>query len=759
MLPDHFLPWKVVFPRPAFDYVTDPSEGGGTKLMCPVTKALRAELSESLDKIKEHFQKSFESYPEIPAVAKVVLREKAHAKSHRPTRVFDEDTCPIIGGDAPGELYVSVNEQGLGEVQARIRTGDTDKLKANISTIQELLPFREEDALDGESPEALAKHAKKKMAPIRLRMFRHQSDAVNAAIDAAAKEIAHDHGVEDIKSLDYGEGVQVFAISGASANAIRAMARFKGTQNVSLFPTYTIFKAAAHVVGSIDDKRFPPPATNAEYGVVGLIDSGTDLANVQLQKYVVAREDIVPRSQQNNEHGTFVGGLIANPRALNNGNRLFPSVQAKIIDIVAIDGTGAIDEFDLITAIDYAIRKYPHVKVWNLSLGQDRPCKNGRFSPLALKLDSIQKKRGVLFVIAAGNYEQLPLAGWPRPDCGEDDRIGSPADSVRGLTVGSIAHIENQATCVRIDEPSPFTRRGPAPHFYIKPEISHYAGNCDANADCLQSGVVSLRGKNQLAENIGTSFSTAIAANLAANVFRELEPESDVSPTLVKAMLVHSAFVRSGKPRAEEVKYRGFGSPGDLYDILNCSKSSASIVFHAELTDRRWFDKMDFPMPICLHVPKTGLRAEVFMTLAYDPPTDARFGIEYCRSNVTASLGTMEINKDGDEVYRPQLTTAPKEIVQGYEDALVKEGFKWSPLKLYYRSFESGPINKRWRLHLEILNRSGVKCKEPQKVVLLVTIRDPTGLAFVYNAMVKEMERLSWGAQNLRIASRVRPKN
>lgn len=546
---------------------------------------------------------------------------------------------------------------------------------------------------------------------------------------------------------------------GASPTAVDAMKKFVGTQSVSSFPNYKTFRTAANIVGTIDDKRFPPPDPNSEYGLVGLIDSGTDPKNKRLQAYVVSR-DVWIKTVQDNSHGSFAGGLIANARALNHGNTRFPSVGSRIVDIVAIDDSGEISEYDLITVIDRAVRKYPKVKVWNLSLGQSDPCKDGRFSLLGMKLDSISRKHGVLFVIAAGNYEQLPLRGWPPTDLGEADRICAPADSIRGLTVGSMAHIASNATCVKVDEASGFTRRGPAPHFYIKPEISHYGGNCDANADCLQSGVVSIFGSGHLGENIGTSFAAPSVSTIAANLFRELDGAAGLSPTLVKAMLVHSALVRTGRANAEDVRYKGFGSPGDLVDILNCSRSSATIVFHAEMMDRRLFEKHDFPMPTCLNIPGKGICADIYMTLAYDPPTDARYGIEYCRSNVTASLGTVERDKKtGKDKYTPQLRATPKDLTKGCEDSLISEGFKWSPLKVYHRPFESGPINKRWRLHMEILNRSGVRCEVPQKVVLIVTISDPAGKAPVYDAMLAEMQRLSWGPQDLKIASRVRQQN
>jgi hypothetical protein len=715
----------------------------------------------SVNRVKNYFKQSLDTYPDIPAVARVELRQEAVAKSHRPTDLFNDDTCPIIGGDQAGELFVSVNNKGLDNLKEEISRGRTRDLKANISALQKILPFRRKDVLESRCPNKLVEMAIETKSPIRMRLFRHPVKTINDMIDSTAEKLAAKEGIDKLEQIDYGENIRVYALHGASAAAIKVMSVFPGTQNLSLFPEYRTVKRASHVIGSLDDSRFPLLDPNEEFGIVGIIDSGTNPNNVRLQSYVVNRYDWVPRSQQDNDHGSFVAGLVANSRALNHGDTIFPSVRSKIIDFVALDDSGEIAEYDLITVIDKALHEYPNVRVWNLSLGQDIICKDGRFSLLACKLDSIAKKRNVLFVIAAGNFEE-PLRAWPPLyDIGDRDRICPPADSIRGLTVGSLAHLETPNTCAKKGDPSPFSRRGPAPHFYIKPEVSHIGGNCDLKADFLQTGVISVEGNGNVAENIGTSYATPIISTLAANVFRELEPDDSLSPTLVKAMLVHSAFVRSGKPGVTEVRYRGFGSPGDLNDVLNCMESSATIIFYAELEEHVLFEKRDFPMPLCLQVPKKGLRAEVFMTLAYDPPTDARYGIEYCRSNVTASLGTVHKNKKtGEKFYRPQLRPAPRGITKGYEERLVKEGYKWSPLKLYYRKFNSGLSSRKtkWRLHLELLNRTGFVGREPQKVVLLVTIRDPLGRAYVYQSLLREMQRLAWGPKDLLIKSRLRLK-
>ena len=74
------------------------------------------------------------------------------------------------------------------------------------------------------------------------------------------------------------------------------------------------FEEGRHPAGAIDDARFRRPKPNGDDGIVGVIDSGTDPKNSRLQAYVLARENWV-QTTQDNDHGSFVVGLIANARA------------------------------------------------------------------------------------------------------------------------------------------------------------------------------------------------------------------------------------------------------------------------------------------------------------------------------------------------------------------------------------------------------------------------------------------------------------
>jgi hypothetical protein len=341
----------------------------------------------------------------------------------------------------------------------------------------------------------------------------------------------------------------------------------------------------------------------------------------------------------------------------------------------------------------------------------------------------------------------------------DDDRITPPADSLRSLTIGSVAHLDTVNTRVRRDEPSPFGRRGPGPAYVIKPELAYPGGNCDMKGQYVQTGIVSVDGSGHIAENIGTSFATPLGSTVAANVFLELDTSSDevVSPSLVKALLVHSAFMRNARLDPETMPYYGIGSTPDLHEIISCRRSWATVIFQAPLQARPQFGKRPFPMPACLVQPDAGLQCEVFMTLVYDPPLDRRFGIEYCRCNVNASLGTVTIDPETNrENYMREIPSVPKELCESYEKDLIKHGYKWSPLKLYHRKFSRGPWTKSWRLTLELLNRSEHSVDEQQDVTLIVTLRALKSSLPVYDEFVSEMARLGWGAQDLRIRSRQR---
>jgi hypothetical protein len=123
---------------------------------------------------------------------------------------------------------------------------------------------------------------------------------------------------------------------------------------------------------------------------------------------------------------------------------------------------GFVNELELLQALEDCLQKYANdVKVWNLSLGRDELCRLDRFSDFAVELDNLQEEYDVTFVIAAGNYQEPPLLHYPRTEkAKESGRITSPADSVLGVTVASIAQLDHPSNGSKRGEPSPFRETG-----------------------------------------------------------------------------------------------------------------------------------------------------------------------------------------------------------------------------------------------------------------------------------------------------------
>jgi hypothetical protein len=727
--------------------------GGGFEPLCQVDATYRKKYASQVGDVRHTFESSLASG--LPAVAKVILKDKAQNKSYRPDKILDKDTCPVIGITRAGVLLTSVTSSGLDNLESRILHAETKEAIAHLSTLQDIQPYAECDALASDLRD---KRSPQQSTPLKVKLFRHGNQQVDAKLEQAFRAYAKQAGVSSFKAVQYGQHLKIYRCSNTTPDTASRLARFVGTQSVSNMPTLSLVRTAARVIEPVTTQHFMPPDHDKEYPVVGIFDSGTDPNNSLLQQWIVDRMDCHPLAAQDNSHGSFVAGLIANGRHLNNGDLRFPTASAKMVDVVVFNSSGKAEESDVIMHIEDAIKRFPDVHVWNMSLALSQSCDDDAISDFGAALDDFRVQYGVLFVTAAGNISDKPYRRWPVVPAYEgQDRLAPPGDSVHCLTVGGLAHLDNDRTCARRENPSPFSRRGPGLGGLIKPELVHYSGNCDEDGNFVQTGIISVDGQCNLAEDIGVSFGTPLVTALAGGVDAELRISPDAGgASLVKAMIVHSAFVNNYPIRSEDIEYIGLGRPPDLEDILNCRESAATVIFQVPVERTPRFYKHPFAMPSCLS--KSGfLKCEVFMTLAYDPPLDKAFGIEYCRRNITASLGFLEIDEEtGSEVYGGrEISPAPHDLRQRYPDDLAEQGLGWSPLKFYYRKFMRTPAGRKWRLSVNVLNRAEHADEEPIPIHLLVTVRSADPNDQVYTELVREMNALGWIVQNLAIRSQV----
>ena len=734
---DKRLPLKVVPPLET-DFYHPQAGGGPKKVFTQVTTEFRQELSGQVMNIRHTFSASFKEFPNVPAVARVRVRKDAIAKSHRPTEVFNAATCPIIGAEGLGDLLVSVTPSGLDELALKIERGKSKEEIANLSTLH---------SLDAYTPPFHA--LENDIAKVKL--FRHNQQTVDSVVDETFYRLMRRLGVKT-RELIYGRGLKIYRIEVTRADVIEQLRHYVGTHSIGPFPLYSPVRSTAVIIRSMEPEDFPKPDSTVEYPVVGIIDSGTVVNDPYLSPWRITRDVHVAEEEQDNTHGSFVSGLVVHSRKLNHGDGRFPECAARIVDVVALGKNGT-SEDKLISTLEQALENHPEVKVWNLSLGTEKSITNQTFSDLAIALDRLQDEHGVTFIIAAGNYSNPPFRGWPPEDLGEADRVCAPADSVRAVVVGSLAHREHSSSRVKVDQPSPFSRRGPGPLYLPKPELSHIGGNCNAQGGSSQIGVLSLDGRGNVAEDVGTSFATPLISTLAANLRHRLLGGG--SRLLCRALLVHAAAMRAGQIDPQLLRYCGFGMPPDLEVILGCEPWQCTAIFELEVHPRAAYEKAVFPMPKCLYVGDS-VRANILMTLVHEPDLDASFGSEYCRSNIEVSLGTHVPGKDGKLHQKKQVPEDPKLRGSAYEQDLVEHGFKWSPVKVYRREMVRGVRGKNWRLDLRLHHRASHVSNDSERAALIITVSDPLKKAEVYNEMVVQMNKLGWTPVDLQLNPRLR---
>jgi len=728
------------------------------KNFVPVDRELRSLWIEEVYGVEKAFQKSFQLF-DVAGVAKVTLRDEALAKSYRPTQILNPRTCPIIGVRGFGELLVSVSPEGLRRLRKKIDSVKSKQGVADLSTIKAIEPYSVEDAVGDEEDLEELEEASADEEGLKIRLFHHHDKDLDRSILETFQRVCRKAGVKQVEPLPYSSRMSFFRVRDLPPSGVEALSGYVGLQSFSAFPEFEFVRASATPIHSVEESNFPGPEPGVEYPVIGMIDGGTAKDDPFLKPWVVKRRSHLADSDWDPSHGSFVAGLAIHGRRLNNDQR-FPGEPVRLVDVAALPRKGTLSEPHLIQAIQQALRKCPEVRYWNLSLNNTaRCCDDDTFSDLAKVLDELQDEHNVTFVVPVGNPD--PTEHWYRPwpadgQLGERDRICSPADSVRAVSVASIAHQDRPDWQVKRGEPSPFSRRGPGPSALPKPELGHYGGNCDRRGSYSQTGVRSLDGRGNVAEDIGTSFATPLVTNVLANIHSRLH--DNPNRTLVRALALHSAAFRGDKIDPEELRYRGFGIPGDIDDILYSTPWAATLIIESSVAPRTVVEKHPFPIPSCLRTADNRVRAGFLLSLVYDPPLNPDGGVEYCQTNLDASLRPYDIDPmTGKAKQASRIPPDPKDLGKGFEKERIELGFKWSPVKLYRKVFPKGVQGDQWRLQVSALHRAEYQAPAgwEQPFSLVVTVFDPDRARPVNDEMIAAMIQSGWQTQDLQVDQRV----
>ena len=752
------LPIKLVLQRTQ-DNVKNLG-GGETKFFNEYSPEIANNIAHNFKELLDYYDDVFSENENVPAVGKVVVKPEAIAKSHKPNEVCKH--CPIIGAEDLDEIYIKVTKKSIQETIALVKHPTSEKLKANLTAISKIEPIKVQNKL---SKNLISKQETDNFNEvcdrIKVKLFNFDDEYDDLNTEQYFISKLEQYGLhEKMQKIQYGNDIIYYKISVASFDDINKVASISGVKTIDFFQDYSLPTdrlAPIEVENLLEDEYVDSDI------IVGIIDGGISQENEYLASHVVIREEYVSPEYQNPNHATFIASTIQYGNKLNGidekEKKLF-----KFADIIALPNNdpdyGPVDslsEEDLMEIIEEVMDKYSdQVRIWNLSIGIEQLVCDGSMSDLGIFFDYIQDEYGVQFLVSSGNLNTPPLRKWPpQEDMGERDRIISPADSIRAIPVGSLALYDSANSMVKTGHPSPFSRRGPGANYTIKPDVVDYGGNLDVNYNLNGLAMLGLGPKGNVFALNGTSFSTPRIVRKFSKVFDELI-EKDL--LLSKALLIHSARMQSRElfdENREQIKYFGFGMPDvESQNILQCSEDDVTLIFRQKIKQGSHLEMFDFPYPPSL-IKNGKYKGEIAMTLVYDTPLDSRYGKEYCRTNIDASFGTYK-KVNGEIKYNGQI---PMETTwdEKFEKARVEHGFKWNPIKSYYRNISRGiKVVDGWKIRLDLTPRNNLVVA-PQEFVLILTIRDSEGHD-IYTEIANGLRSKGYITSNLETKQQIRQR-
>lgn len=729
----------------------------------------------SLDSLETKF--SMRKSSPVPFSFIVKLQSDATAKSKREDikNLFEQKSFGgVVGLTDTNKLIVALDSlEELKEVANRINDYEiNDYAISCIEDFEEFVPY----IVKG-----------KKECNYKIKLVDYQNYEQNLAMRRRLEHTLNKEGIDYTKT-DYSEEYYIYKLRNITEKSLDVLKKadiFNALFSIEPMPKY---KVSLDCLKSDNNIPIKKPDDEKMYITIGILDNG--IANIpHLSPWMeMDRWSPYPKTSINPTHGTFVSGIALYGDECegkiwvdHKGLKIF---DAAVFPDVTKEG---LDEDELIANIKDVIRLYHEkVKIWNLSISITREVIDTKFSDFAIALDSIQDEYNVLICKSAGNCENFTVS---RPK----GRIHEGADSVRSLVVRSVAHKKGKYDYAEVNDPSPFSRVGPGPEYIIKPEVSHYGGNAgiDPKGRVVTSGVKSFSKEGELAQGVGTSFSTPRITALAAGLQQELNEDFD--PLLLKALIIHSASYPEDMsvPITERTKQVGFGIPKSVPEIIYNSPYEATLILRDNLAKGDKIDIMEFPMPDCL-IRDGFYTGQIIATLVYDPILDPSQGIEYCQSNLDVKFGSYDAKVERDTTKRHILNPVGRQGAQNLflgnlfsktkmksktgdfalrERLQIQYNDKYYPVKKYAidlseltdkKRLDYLTMDKKWFLFLQGVYRSHIEkiaqlesFQLSQEFCLILTIRDPLQKEKVYDEVSQKLDEYNFWHSNIKVSTDV----
>lgn len=773
---EKYLPIKIFEKRK--DYDDRSTEGGGDSrepgfvLHGDALQAHARYLASELHEVRSQFREELSKQRSLPVIIATCLNESAIAKTHR-GRVADilesDGNDNVIGvyGDRQ-VLSVLGSEAVLDNLEGIIFKEEASLITSSLSGVEVFQP--------------LADEYEQGHLEYRVRLFDYNDFDRNGLVKILFEKYCRKIGVQIQKKVRFTADMFIYRVLIDTEEKYQEFSEFEGLYSVEkTLPMSVSLDALSDDV--IIPTRFPEDGE--VYQTVGVLDTGIKPIG-HLSPWLLDEEHVnYPEEYADRSHGTAVASIIEYSDDLN-GTDIFSTSGVNLFSALVYPSQRIYPE-DLVDHIREAIERNPDIKIWNMSLGVDEQSDLDSFSEFGMALDNIQDENNVLIIKSAGNCHNFEK-GLPK------QRISKSADSVRAITVGSIAGKQEEYDYAEANMPSPFTRVGPGPASIIKPDLVFYGGNAGMHdGHRVEHGVRTFDLDDENVRHAGTSFSTPAVTRIVADLAYLMQEEFD--PLLLRALTIHHAKYPAGiqMKMAEKVNQMGFGVPVKATDILYNSPDEITLILRDSLERGSFIEMFNFPYPTSLVDENGFFRGQIILTLVNKPLVDDKQAGEYCQSNIDVLFGTYETEKERDTdkptIKNPLGLDVNKNILNdglysarskgihpatGFERecTLVKYGKKFHPVKKYAVDLAEMtpaerekwlPANRKWYLKIEGLFRDFVEkdaakkdYELSQEFCMILTIRDPLGEAPVYDEVTQQLTQENFIHHDVRVRNIVR---
>ena len=761
---DRYLP--IQFFEKRKDYDDRSTEGGGDSrvpnwvLSGETLDSRSKQLTSSIDSLATAFVERQHQGRKLPMVISTVIDEKAIAKSHRSniTSLYADGTANnVLGFSGNRCLLTMVSNEGVFKHINQVLS-DTHNQAMVISSITDIAPYAPNmDEYDADT------------SYYKIRLVNYNNFDLNNASKILFEQYCEDNKIVIERKTKFTPEMTIYRVCVDSAEQLSLLGEFEGVYTIERMCPIEVTLDVLGYTHIVEPKA---PKDDEEYPIVGILDTGI-ADNTYLHPWKTQETFTnYPDEYKDQMHGTFVSGIVEYGDELNGSSyTALPGV--RLFDATVYPDTNRehiyVDE--LVEHIREAIGRHSDIKIWNLSLGTDSEADLNEFSDFGMALDSIQDEYDVLIIKSAGNcsnfMKQMPKG-----------RIAKSADSVRSLVVGSLAHQKGLHDYAEPDMPSPFTRVGPGPSSIVKPDLVFYGGNAGMNGTTpCTTGVPSFSPDGVITRMPGTSFSTPWITRMAAELSYSMQEDFD--SLLIRALLIHNAKypAHCEMNMADKVTQMGFGMPISVQEMLYNSAHEITLILRDTLDKGSFIEMFDFPYPSSLIDENGYFAGQIIVTLVNKALLDEKQAGEYCQSNIDILFGTYATEKDRDITKRtiknPKgrdesqnilldscYSTRTKNVypATGFERecTLIQYGKKYHPVKKYAIDLsDMTPSNRerylskdrKWYLKIEGLFRDFIEqdaavrnYQLSQEYCLLLTIKDPKGIAPVYDEVSQQLD-------------------